>query len=60
VLVLSSGRSAHLEAGYAAGQGKRVIVYLHPDQFEPELMYLLCDSLVQSIPELLTELEFPR
>ena len=60
VLVLPSGRSAHLEAGYAAGQSKSVIVYLHPDQFEPELMYLLCDSLVQSIPELLAELELPK
>ena len=41
VLVLPCGRSAHLEAGYAAGQGKRVIWWLHPDRFEPELMYLL-------------------
>lgn len=41
VLVLPCGRSAHLEAGYAAGQGKRVIWWLHPDRFEPELMYRL-------------------
>src|ERR1035437_4666705 len=41
VLVLPCGRSAHLEAGYCAGQGKRTIFYLHPDKFEPELMYLL-------------------
>lgn len=41
VLVLPCGRSAHIEAGYAAGQGKRVIWWLHPDRFEPELMYLL-------------------
>lgn len=41
VMVLPCGRSAHLEAGYAAGQGKRVIWWLHPDRFEPELMYLL-------------------
>ena len=46
VLVLPCGRSAHLEAGYAAGQGKRVIVLLHPDKFEPELMYLLCTDIV--------------
>ena len=46
VLLLPCGRSAHLEAGYAAGQGKRVIVYLRPDQFEPELMYLLCSAIV--------------
>lgn len=41
VLVLPCGRSAHLKAGYVAGQGKRVIWWLHPDRFEPELMYLL-------------------
>lgn len=41
VLLLPCGRSAHLEAGYAAGQGKRVIWWLHSDRFEPELMYLL-------------------
>lgn len=38
VLVLPCGRSAHLEAGYAAGQGKPVIILLDPT-FEPELMY---------------------
>lgn len=46
VLVLPCGRSAHLEAGYACGQGKRVVFYLHPDKFEPELMYLLGHDLV--------------
>jgi len=41
LLVLPCGRSAHLEAGYAIGQGKTVVVLLHEDKFEPELMYLL-------------------
>lgn len=41
ILVLPCGRSAHLEAGYAAGQGKDVYFLLHEDKFEPELMYLL-------------------
>ena len=41
VMVLPCGRSAHLEAGYACGQGKHVIWWLHSDRFEPELMYLL-------------------
>jgi hypothetical protein len=42
LLLLPSGRSAHLEAGYMAGQGKRVFV-LSPlgELCEPELMYLL-------------------
>jgi len=38
VLVLPSGRSAHLEAGYLAGQGKPVHI-LMPEKSEPELMY---------------------
>jgi nucleoside 2-deoxyribosyltransferase len=41
VLVLPCGRSAHIEAGYAIGQGKQVFILLHEDKFEPELMYLL-------------------
>ena len=56
VLVLPSGRSAHLEAGYAAGQGKQVVVLLHEDRFEPELMYLLCDGLALSIGDILVHL----
>ena len=54
VMVLPCGRSAHLEAGYACGQGKRVVFYLHPDKFEPELMYLLGTALVCSHDEMLT------
>lgn len=43
VLVLPSGRSAHLEAGYMAGQGKPVVVY-QPEKCEPELMNKLLGS----------------
>jgi len=46
VLVLPCGRSAHLEAGYACGRGKRVIWLLSHDGFEPELMYRLGDEFV--------------
>jgi hypothetical protein len=53
VLVLPCGRSAHLEAGYAAGQGKRTIALLRADKFEPELMYLMISYIVASIPEML-------
>lgn len=38
VLLLPSGASAHLEAGWFAGQGKPVAV-LAPEIREPELMY---------------------
>lgn len=56
VLVLPCGRSAHLEAGYAVGRGKRTIIFLHPDQFEPELMYLLGDGCVTNLDQLLIAL----
>lgn len=57
VLVLPSGRSAHLEAGYCAGQGKLVLAYLHPDRFEPELMYLLGNGCVTTPEQLLRLLQ---
>jgi len=42
VLVLPCGRSAHLEAGYMAAQGKPVFTLaLESDDHEPELMSLL-------------------
>lgn len=40
ILVLPCGRSAHLEAGYMAAQGKRVYT-LALDPVEPDLMALL-------------------
>ncbi|AUX47582.1 hypothetical protein SOCE26_091040 [Sorangium cellulosum] len=42
VLVLPSGMSAHLEAGWCAGRGKLVVVYA-PELREAELMYKLFD-----------------
>lgn len=58
VLLLPCGRSAHLEAGYAAGRGKLVIGYLVDG--EPELMYLLCSALVTNIEGLLDALAHPE
>jgi len=40
VLVLPAGRSAHLEAGWLLGNGRRVVIFA-PTPVEPELMYLL-------------------
>lgn len=57
VLVLPCGRPAHLEAGYAAGQRKDVVFLLHPDKFEPELMYLLGTATAVDIFSLLAILE---
>ena len=51
VLVLPSGRSAHTEAGYLAGAGRRVIVFI-PEMVEPELMYKLFDGVVGTLDDL--------
>lgn len=58
VLLLPCGRSAHLEAGYAIGQGKEVFIVLSDEQFEPELMYLLADCVCASIPDLYVALRY--
>ncbi len=55
VLVLPCGRSAHTEAGWLAGAGKRVIVYI-PEMIEPELMYKLFNGIANNIDDLLTNL----
>ena len=56
VLVLPCGRSAHTEAGWAAGAGKKVIVYI-PEMQEPELMYKLFDGVVGKLDELVVYLQ---
>ena len=56
VLLLPSGRSAHLEAGYVTGQGKPTVVLLDEQGFEPELMYLLAAEIVTTLPAVVTAL----
>ncbi len=56
VLVLPCGRSAHTEAGWLAGRGRKVVVYI-PKMEEPELMYKLFDAVVSTPEELLRALE---
>lgn len=53
ILALPCGKSAHLEAGYAAGQGKDVYFLLQEDRFEPELMYLLGTRCTTNIIDIL-------
>lgn len=53
VLALPCGRSAHLELGYAAGQGKDTYVLLHEDKFEPELMYLLNTDICTDVQQII-------
>ena len=52
VLVLPCGRSAHTEAGWMAGAGKKVIAYI-PEKQEPELMYKMFTAIVDSIEGIL-------
>lgn len=55
VLVLPSGRSAHLEAGFAIGAGKPTVILL--ENGEPELMYKMTPYICLSIPEVVQTLE---
>lgn len=55
VLILPCGRSAHTEAGWFAGKGKKVIAYI-PEKQEPELMYKLFTSIACSMDDLLNQL----
>lgn len=55
VLVLPCGRSAHLELGWAVGQGKRTAILLDPatEKATPELMYRMADLVTHSMMDLL-------
>ncbi len=55
VLVLPCGRSAHTEAGWMAGAGKKVIAYI-PEMVEPELMYKLFYAVTNDLDTLATML----
>ena len=59
VLVLPCGRSAHTEAGWMAGAGKRVLAYI-PEMLEPELIYKLFDGVAGSLEELVEKLYLDR
>ena len=50
LLVMPCGRSAHLELGWAIGQGKKTAILLSTG--EPELMYKLVDELLCNQDEL--------
>ena len=52
VLLLPCGRSAHTEAGWMKGHGKKVVVLMTQPQ-EAELMYKLFDKVVSNTSELL-------
>ena len=55
VLLLPTGRSAHLEAGYFVGAGKPLFVLLLGEN-EPELMYKMATGICITIDELILAL----
>ncbi len=49
VLALPSGRSAHIEAGWAIGRGIPTGILIEGDTYEPELMYKMADCITPDI-----------
>lgn len=56
VLLLPSGRSAHIEAGYFAGHPDKSLHILVPELPEPELMYRMADGIHLTIESLVAAL----
>jgi hypothetical protein len=52
VLVLPAGNSAHLELGYAAGQGKPTCVLLPEGTVRPDLMWKVADLITGDVYEM--------
>lgn len=57
VLVLPCGRSAHLEAGWAKGAGKFLVILLtDTGPLEPELMYAMADRICLDLADVVEAL----
>lgn len=52
ILLLPCGRSAHLEAGYAIGRGKKTAIFISNEKFEPELMYKFAGLISNKIEDI--------
>ena len=48
VMLMPSGRSAHLELGYGVGKSK-ITVILWSERDEPDLMHLMCDLIANEV-----------
>jgi hypothetical protein len=59
VLVLPSGRSSHLEAGYFSGAGKPWYIVMF-GSVEPELMYRMATGIFTNMDDFLTEFEIRK
>ena len=47
IMVLPCGKSSHMEAGYAKGQGKKLIIYGEFPKGEFDVMYGFADALIR-------------
>ncbi len=56
VLVLPCGRSAHIEAGWFVGAGRRLLILLDGNP-EPELMYKMADHICIDLDEVIVALQ---
>lgn len=56
VLLLPSGRSAHLEAGYCVGRGKETFILMGDDEGQADLMNLLADGIFTYVGNLVDRL----
>lgn len=61
ILILPSGKSAHLEAGYAKGHGKDLIIFGEFLKGERDVMYGFADALIRGerIDQLIQYLSLP-
>jgi hypothetical protein len=57
ILLLPCGRSAHLEAGWCAGQGKNVLIFISNEKFEPDLMYKMAQLVTHKIEDIYDHLK---
>jgi hypothetical protein len=55
-MVMPCGKSAHLELGYAAGTGKRTIVYMPEEPERYDVMLAFADDIVYGDDELVKSL----
>ena len=56
VLVAPAGRSAHLEIGWMAGQGKPTFVLLSDDPERWDVMYQFCTAVFEDVHQLIEKL----
>lgn len=53
ILVHPAGRSAHIEAGWMKGSGRKLAIFFPGYVDEPDLMYRMADYMTDSLAELL-------